>query len=235
MSPDVDPAPADFRRDDIWQGYFRLIGRASRLLYLENQYFREPRLADAIVRQAQSQPDLQLMVLVSTGTDDEPRDLSTQYGDGLRLEFFTRLFNGIPAARRRVYSIAYPKGLLHSKLIMADDEVLSVGSANANPRGFVLDSELNLMIEAPDLVQDFRHRLWAHNLGVPAGEVARWKPAEYFKKWNEVAQFNRDKEAKKKHEEMVGDSIIPFDPVNRKDPRFLRGRLPPGVMLWPLF
>jgi hypothetical protein len=40
------------RRDDIWQGYLRLIGCASRLLYMENQYFREPLMADAIVKQA---------------------------------------------------------------------------------------------------------------------------------------------------------------------------------------
>ena len=44
---------AGIRRDDIWRGYFRLIGRATRFIYLENQYFYTPELADAIVRQAE--------------------------------------------------------------------------------------------------------------------------------------------------------------------------------------
>ena len=66
----VGPDPSNIRRDDIWRGYFRLIGRATRFIYLENQYIQEPKLADAIVKQAESQPELIVIVMVGTGTDD---------------------------------------------------------------------------------------------------------------------------------------------------------------------
>src|SRR5262249_37788404 len=97
---------AGIRRDDIWRGYFRLIGRATRFIYLENQYFYTPELADAIVRQAQSQPELIVMVMAGTGTDDretvDPKAVLLEAAKqqaqvdiiqnqfALRLEFFRR-------------------------------------------------------------------------------------------------------------------------------------------------
>ena len=48
---------------------------------------------------------------------------------------------------------------------------LSLGSANANQRGF-FDTELNVLLDEPDAARSFRHRLWAHDLGVPENAVA---------------------------------------------------------------
>jgi phosphatidylserine/phosphatidylglycerophosphate/cardiolipin synthase-like enzyme len=135
----VGPAPADIRRDDIWRAYFRLIGRATRFIYLENQYFYEPALADAIVKQAESQPGLIVMVTVGTGTDDiqavdttKPADEQlkqkvlvqiTQNQFALRLEFFKRLSVApLLPDRLRVYTLNYPDGITHTKLILVDDE-----------------------------------------------------------------------------------------------------------------
>jgi phosphatidylserine/phosphatidylglycerophosphate/cardiolipin synthase-like enzyme len=103
----VGPTLSNLRRDDIWRGYFRLIGRATRFIYLENQYFHEPKLAEAIVKQAESQPELIVIVMAGTGTDDRqavdktatgPKLIGqrievgfTQNGFALRLEFFKRL------------------------------------------------------------------------------------------------------------------------------------------------
>ena len=39
---------------------------------------------------------------------------------------------------------------VHSKLIVADDRWWCIGSANVNPRGFGLDSELNVQFREPD-------------------------------------------------------------------------------------
>ena len=78
------------RRDDIWQGYQRLIGCADRFLYMENQYFREPRMADAIVNQAKAQKELVVIVVVPSETDDLP-DAGKKHGDSRQHEFFVRL------------------------------------------------------------------------------------------------------------------------------------------------
>ena len=158
----VSLSAGNIRRDDIWQGYFRLIACATRFIFLENQYFHEPALADAIVLQAQARPELIVIVVVSSRSDD-PDNAYTEHCRALRSEFFDRLFAGLPADRRRVYTMPMP--LVHSKLALADDQFLTIGSANANPRGFFLDTELNVMLDDTVVVTSFRQRLWAHDLG----------------------------------------------------------------------
>jgi phosphatidylserine/phosphatidylglycerophosphate/cardiolipin synthase-like enzyme len=202
------------RRDDIWQGYLRLIGCASRLLYLENQYFREPLMADAIVKQAAAQSDLLVIVVVPSETDDLP-DMVKKHGDSLQHEFFTRLIKGVPATRLRVYSMFHR--IIHSKLLMADDRVLSIGSANANPRGFQLDAELNVTLDDPAAVASFRHRLWAHNLGLARTAVAAWRPSDFLPRWDAVAAANDA--ARANPTKMTGEAIVKFDPLKERGSR----------------
>jgi phosphatidylserine/phosphatidylglycerophosphate/cardiolipin synthase-like enzyme len=229
--------PSQIQRDDIWRAYFRLIGRATRFLYFENPYFHEPKLADAILKQVQSQPGMIVIIMVSTGTDDrqtvdpslpeEERERQqamvdiTQNQFALRLEFFKKLEPLYPT-HLRVYTIHYVDGLLHAKLILVDDAALSAGSANANPRGFFLDTELNILLDHEETVRDFRHRLWAHDLGLPAAEVAKWSIGEYFTRWDKIADSNL--RLKATPEKMVGEGVIPFKPWDSKDPRFRAGR-----------
>ena len=244
----VGPAPAEIRRDDVWRAYFRLIGRATRLLYLENQYFHEPKLADAIVKQVESQPDLIVMVVAGTGTDDrqsvDPKaDFITrkkQQGAvdifqnmmALRLEFFKRLLAGIPEKRVRVYTLNYPGGITHTKLLMADDEALTVGSANANPRGFYLDTEVNVVLDDPEVVKDFRHQLWAHNLGLRPDTVSKWTAADFIKNWDAVAAVNGT--LQKTPEKLLGEGIIRFHPTDPRDPRYRKGGRIPILGIGPV-
>ena len=238
----VGPDPSNIRRDDTWLGYFRLIGRATRFIYLENQYLQEPKLADAIVKQAESQPELIVIVMVGTGTDDrqavDPKATgpelakqralvdATQNAFALRLEFFKRLSVApLTPNRLRVYTLNYSGGILHSKLILVDDEALSVGSANANPRGFFFDTELNVMLDHAETVRSFRERLWAHNLGVAPDKVAKWSVSQFFDRWDAVAKFNQGLQATPT--KMVGEGVIPFKPLDPKDPRFRAGKRGP--------
>ena len=200
------------RRDDIWQGYLRLIGCANRFLYMENQYFREPRMADAIVKQANARADLVVIVVVPSETDDQP-DTGKKHGDLRQHEFFVRLTGGVPPGRLQVYTMFHR--IIHSKLIMADDRALCVGSANANPRGFFLDSEMNAMLDDANAVQAFRLRLWGHNLGVTETAVAGWNASLFIARWDAVAAAN-DK-LRSNPEKMTGEAIIPFDPLKEKE------------------
>jgi phosphatidylserine/phosphatidylglycerophosphate/cardiolipin synthase-like enzyme len=194
------------RRDDIWQGYQRLIGCAKQFLYMENQYFREPRMADAIVAQAKAQKELAVIVVVPSETDDLP-DAGKLHGDSLQHEFFVRLTKGIPKSRLGVYTMFHR--IIHAKFIMADDRALCLGSANANPRGFFLDSELNVMLDSADTVKAFRHRLWAHNLGVADITVAGWNSAAFIARWDAVASANE--KLRSRPEKMTGEAVIKFD------------------------
>jgi phosphatidylserine/phosphatidylglycerophosphate/cardiolipin synthase-like enzyme len=208
--------PQDIRRDDIWQGYFRLIGCATRFIFMENQYFHEPKMADAIVKQAEAQPNLIVIIVVSSGTDD-PDSEYTQHCLAVRNEFFTRLFAGLPSNRLRVYTMFYPKGLVHSKLILVDDQALSLGSANANPRGFFWDTELNVMLDDAGAVKNFRHRLWSHDLGVIPDRVKAWAVSDFIAQWDAVAKANEG--LKTNPDRMTGERIIRFDPRTVKGKR----------------
>ena len=127
----------------------------------------------------------------------------------------------------------YTGGIVHSKLILVDDQVLSMGSANANQRGFFVDTELNVMLEHAETVKNFRQQLWSHNLGFPLKIVAGWQVSDYISNWDRVADHNKslEKDINKTTEEdlkkslgkviplMVGEGIIRFDPLAPKDPR----------------
>ncbi len=201
----------DIKRDDIWQGYFKLVGSARRFLFMENQYIREPVLADAIVVQAQANPELIVIIVVSKETDD-PDNMLTQHGRSLQHEFFRRLFAGIPPARRRVYAMF--GRLVHSKLLLVDDRALTIGSANANPRGFFLDSELNVLVDNSALVRDARHEIWSHDLNVPKSTVAGWAIGDFMARWDAVAKAN-DANLTTPNK-MVGEGVISYDPLTVK-------------------
>lgn len=78
-----------------------------------------------------------------------------------------------------------PPIVVHSKLMVVDDRLLIVGSANTNNRSMVLDTELCLAIEAPPAEADtqaqpvrraiagIRRRLLAEHLGCTPEEVAQ--------------------------------------------------------------
>lgn len=53
----------------------------------------------------------------------------------------------------------------HTKMLLADDRFFSIGSANANGRGFSTDGEHNISAIAPDAARSFRQRLWGEHLG----------------------------------------------------------------------
>jgi phosphatidylserine/phosphatidylglycerophosphate/cardiolipin synthase-like enzyme len=54
---------------------------------------------------------------------------------------------------------------VHSKVMIVDDELLSIGSANLWPPSYNRDSELALCVWDPRLARTTRGRLWAEHLG----------------------------------------------------------------------
>jgi hypothetical protein len=109
--------------------------------------------------------------------------------------------------------------IIHSKLIMVDDRALSVGSANVNPRGFRLDTELNVMLDDAEGVRSFRYRLWSHNLGVPGSTVAAWAVRDFIARWDAVAKANE--RLTKTPNKMAGEGVIPFNPLKEAGLRML--------------
>ena len=159
------------RRDDIWQGYLRLIGCAKRFLYMENQYFREPRMADAIVTQAKAQRELLVIIVVPSETDDRP-DPGKKHGDWRQHEFFVRLTKGIPASRLRVYTMFHR--IIHAKLIMVDGKQAFIGSQNYTSTSMDLNREVGVIISGPSNLERLR-RVFDRDfsMGIPVNPYAQ--------------------------------------------------------------
>ncbi len=201
---------ATTRRDDVRQAYQHGIACAEQFLYMENQYFRVPELGDWIVARGRERPGLIVIIVVVHGAlaeADDGKSALTDHGFFLQFETFDRIVKGLGADRVRFYEMH--KRYVHSKVIFADDHWCCIGSANVNPRGFGLDSELNVQFREPnpELIPEFRKRLWSHNLGVSEAEIGRWSASDFIARWDKVAAAN----ARKTRDTMAGEGILRFD------------------------
>jgi len=161
--------------------YVDAIASAKRRLYLENQYFSSSDIGTALEARLR-EPDGPEVVVVSRLTEEgwlEQRTMGV-----LRARLHERLR---AADARGRYRLLYPhlpqlEGAeplnVHSKVLIADDEVCTIGSANFNNRSMGFDTECNLAFEAggnPRLrraIAAFRGRLLGEHLAVEADQVS---------------------------------------------------------------
>jgi phospholipase D1/2 len=155
------------------------IASADRHIYIENQYFTAPVVCEALQSRLQ-EPDGPEIALVL------PREtvgwMSQNTMDVLRERRLRQLQDADHGGRLGVY---YPDRPdldeqcinLHAKVLVVDDDLLSVGSANLNNRSMSLDSECNLSIEAAGVperrqgIASLRNNLLAEHLGVEEEDV----------------------------------------------------------------
>ncbi|MEM7156979.1 MAG: PLAT/LH2 domain-containing protein [Myxococcota bacterium] len=196
-------------RRDVRQSYTKIINCARSFLYLENQYFRDLSLADELVARAGAASSLRaiFVVLANAAADDGTNPL-TSHGDGLQHEFFRRVTTAF-GSRAAVYTMFNRS--VHSKMIMADDQTMSVGSANANVRSFELDSELNVTVDQREWVRAAREKMWSHNLGVTAATVRGWAVNDFITRWNAVATANGRLTSAANLPRMAGEGIVVFN------------------------
>jgi phosphatidylserine/phosphatidylglycerophosphate/cardiolipin synthase-like enzyme len=77
---------------------------------------------------------------------------------------------------------------VHSKMLIADDALALVSSANINGRSFGWDSEFGVMWEDPAGIAAFRRRLWGQLLGLDPEVLPG--PGEGLKLWRDTADAN---------------------------------------------
>jgi phosphatidylserine/phosphatidylglycerophosphate/cardiolipin synthase-like enzyme/uncharacterized membrane protein YdjX (TVP38/TMEM64 family) len=152
--------------------YLDGIGAARKSIYVENQYFTSDKIAAALAsRLSQKQGPEIIMVLPrkSSGWLEQ----STM--DSLRARILKGLFEADHHDRLRIFYPAIGDGeisaYVHSKLMIVDDRLAIMGSANLSNRSMGLDSECCLAIEAEDdtriaeATTILRNRLLAEHLG----------------------------------------------------------------------
>ncbi|APD11284.1 hypothetical protein UC34_13150 [Pandoraea vervacti] len=160
--------------------YLDAIASARHRLYFENQYFTAKCIGDALAQRLTSQdcPDI---AVVSRRA--ESGWLQEQSMGVLRARLYRRLREVDPRARFRLYCPEVPGVApacvnVHSKVMVVDDALLVIGSANLNNRSMALDTECNLAVAANGDariaagIARARNRLLAEHLDVTDAAVA---------------------------------------------------------------
>jgi phospholipase D1/2 len=162
--------------------YLDMIRAARDTIYIENQYFTAPRIGAALAERL-ADPDGPEIVLVL-------RLLSHGWLEEATMHVLrTRLINQLKAADRHGrFHVYFPNlpGLpesccldVHSKLMIVDDRVLRIGSANLCNRSMSVDSECDAVLESRGeaqvaaTIRAFRNRLLAEHLDVPREALER--------------------------------------------------------------
>jgi phospholipase D1/2 len=152
----VDVAIA--RTEPAWRGrperrevealYVESIRRARRTLYVENQYLCASAIGDALCERLREKDGPEIVIV---GPQDANAWLENATMGVLRARLLGRLREADEWGRLAVVHPVVPGGArvnVHAKLMIADDELVRLGSANLANRSMGLDTELDVAIEA---------------------------------------------------------------------------------------
>jgi phospholipase D1/2 len=156
------------------------IAAARNTIYIEAQYFTADKIGAALAKRLEEQDGPEIVVVLPEHTDGW---LSQNTMDVLRERLFRRLKASDHQDHFRLYYPCIPKldgkcVNVHSKMIIIDDQLARVGSANLNNRSMGLDTECDLVLEANGeahvrhAIAAFRNRLLGEHLGVEPSEIA---------------------------------------------------------------
>ena len=164
---------------EIEELFVEQIGRAKRFIYAESQYFASRRIAEAIALKL-SEPDPPEVVLINPLTSEGWLEQTAM--DGARVRLLHAIGERDPEGRFRIYVPRTSGGAqiyVHAKLMIVDDEIIRVGSANMNNRSMGLDTEADVFIDAArpgnghivPAITRLRHSLLAEHSGIPEEEI----------------------------------------------------------------
>ncbi|ANU08189.1 phospholipase D-like domain-containing protein [Paraurantiacibacter namhicola] len=164
---------------EIEQLFLDHIARAKRFIYIESQYFASRVLTEAIVSRMEEEDPPEVFVVHPANADGW---LEQQAMDHARAELVRCIEE---ADHKHRFSIWVPHSgetpiYVHAKIMIVDDEVLRIGSANFNNRSLGLDSECDLFIDTARPGNDrhgaaiagLRHALLGEHAGLDPDAVA---------------------------------------------------------------
>lgn len=165
---------------EIENFYRDAIAQARTSIYIENQYLTSHVVEKALARSLQKKNGPEILLVL-------PREcsgwLEKETMGALRQELLQRL---IAKDVHRRFKVCYPGRAdlgstminVHSKVLIVDDAILTVGSANLNNRSMGFDTECNLALSTDGqphmakVVAGLRNRFLAEHLGTSTQKVA---------------------------------------------------------------
>ncbi|TQM14270.1 phospholipase D family protein [Pseudonocardia kunmingensis] len=157
----------------VARGYAKVLRRARRLVYLEDQYMWSPHIAELLADALRRSPELHLVVVV-------PRHPDVDGGFALppnqvgRLQAIEVCHRAAPD-RVHVYDLENHEGTpvyVHAKVAVVDDTWACAGSANLNRRSWTHDSELSVAVLDAAFARDLRLELLREHLDRDPGDDA---------------------------------------------------------------
>lgn len=157
------------------------IRRSKHFIYAESQYFASRVIAEAIAERM-AQPDPPEIVLINPESAEGWLEQAAM--DGARVQLCHAIGARDTGNRFRIF-IPYTAGgtaiYVHSKMMIVDDEIVRIGSANMNNRSLGLDSECDMFIDATrpgnghavPAIRNLRERLLAEHTGLSVDEVQK--------------------------------------------------------------
>ena len=173
--------PAFAGRDEVREIealHLDAIAAARRSIFIESQYFTSRRVAAALAARLGEPEGPEVLLIGPAGCSGW---LEENTMDVLRARLVRTLRAADVHGRLRLHAPVVP-GLcdqhlnVHSKVLVIDDRLATVGSANLSNRSMGFDSECTLVIEADSeqvarAIASLRERLLAEHLGTTPGEV----------------------------------------------------------------
>lgn len=128
--------------------YREQIAAAKKFIYAESQYFASRAIAEAIAKRLAAPNPPEIVIINPLSADGW---LEQKAMDGARVRLLQAVGLKDPGNRFRVYVPMTSGGeaiYVHAKLMIVDDEIIRVGSANMNNRSMGLDTEADVFIDA---------------------------------------------------------------------------------------
>jgi phosphatidylserine/phosphatidylglycerophosphate/cardiolipin synthase-like enzyme len=182
-----------------------VLGRASSLIYVEDQYFWSDEIASLYERALRRAPDLRLIVVVPRHPDRNGR-LSGPTSRLGQLAMMKRLRNVAPD-RVAFFDLENERGdaiYVHAKVVIVDDVLAMIGSDNMNRRSWTHDSELSIAVldeerdprdprdpagtgdGARRFARDLRLQLWREHMATDR-DHGLIDPVQGFERWRAAA------------------------------------------------
>ena len=164
--------------DEIAQLFEVQIARARDFIYAESQYFASRIVAEAICKRL-GEPDPPEIVIVHAETAEDFIEQAAM--DTARVRLVQSLREADTSGKVHFY-VPYTGETpiyCHAKIMIVDDELLRIGSANFNNRSMGLDSECDVFVDCArpanghcgDAIRALRHSLLAEHLSLEEEEV----------------------------------------------------------------
>ncbi|MBV2358407.1 phosphatidylserine synthase [Thalassococcus sp. CAU 1522] len=215
--------------NEIEQAHLQAFAEARHLIHIETQFFRSRRIADGLAEAAARNRDLSALVILPGAPDELVHDgktgLDMRFGlsraqdaiGTVRDAMGERALFAVPvrpilAARCDLATLAgSPMIHVHNKVLVQDDDLVLIGSANLNGRALRWDTELAVDTRAPSQVAAARAKLLSHWWFAPLPAEAR-APETLLAWWRREITRN----AVHRPENRSG-FLVPFDAGKTRD------------------